>query len=217
VLDLARRAERGQDRRREIDEERRLLERPNARPGRQDHALGTVVPEIRSASSSADFACVGEYVSAGSIRMSGAVKALGHRSDGVARRGTRALPRPSYRHQPTVSVGPGHPRLARFGLPPMSGPQARRSCSGSRSSRSVVARGHEFEEQRHGLRIERDVADLDHDERDPPQPLELSSRRPDRLAAQSRRTHSCAVAKATRLPYTLVMLAPRRLRRGRPL
>jgi hypothetical protein len=37
------------------------------------------------------------------------------------------------------------------------------------------------------------------------------------LAAQSRRTHSCAVAKATRLPYTLVMLAPRRLRRGRPL
>jgi hypothetical protein len=32
-------------------------------------------------------------------------------------------------------------------------------------------RGHEFEEQRHGLRIERDVADLDHDERDPPKPL----------------------------------------------
>jgi DNA-binding winged helix-turn-helix (wHTH) protein len=36
-----------------------------------------------------------------------------------------------------------------------------------------------------GLRIERDVADLDHDERDRPQPLELSSRRPDRLTART--------------------------------
>jgi hypothetical protein len=38
VLDLAWRVERRQDRRREIDQQRRLIEHPHVRPGRDDHA-----------------------------------------------------------------------------------------------------------------------------------------------------------------------------------
>ena len=60
----------------------------------------------------------------------------------------------------------GQPRLARFGLPPTSGPH-RDVLIGLTIIEVRSYREDMSSKKRHGLRIERDVADLDHDERDP--------------------------------------------------